>query len=136
MVVPLATFLAWISATFDSTGACIVEEIDQLEFDRFLAPGLADSRGPLTTFLGGAINGMEDCDASKIRMANQATVIVEVGKGGIDNDLEIPRECLYDPNPCRRISGSSAHCRLTIFAMVSADAASSASGHHARADGP
>ena len=36
------------------------------------------------SLLGGAINGMEDCDASKIRMANQATVIVEVVKGGID----------------------------------------------------
>ena len=88
----------------------------------------ADSRGALTTFLGGAINGMEDRDPSKIRMANRATVVVEVVKGGIDNDLEIPRECLHDPNPCR-VSGSSAHCRPTIFAMASADAASSASGH-------
>jgi len=80
--VPLANFLAWIPATTDSTGACIVDDIDQFEFDRFLAPGLADSRGPVTTFLGGAINGMEDCDASKIRMANQDTVIVEAVIGG------------------------------------------------------
>jgi hypothetical protein len=34
------------------------------------------------SLLGGAINGMEDCDASKIRMANQDTVIVEAVIGG------------------------------------------------------
>jgi hypothetical protein len=43
------------------------EDIDQLGFVRFLAPGLSDSRGALTTFLGGAVNGMEDREASKIR---------------------------------------------------------------------
>jgi len=71
------------------------EDIDQFEFKRFLAPVLADNRGALPSFLGGAINGMEDRDASKIRMANRAAVAVEVVEGGIDDDLQIPRECFH-----------------------------------------
>jgi hypothetical protein len=68
------------------------EDIDQFEFKRLLTPVLADNRDALPTFLGCAINGMEDRDASKIRMANRAAVAVEVVEGGIDDDFEIPSE--------------------------------------------
>lgn len=53
------------------------EDIDKFEFERLLAPVLADNRSGLPTFLSGAINGMEDRDASKIRMANRAAVAVQ-----------------------------------------------------------
>lgn len=73
------------------------EDIDQLELERVSAPLLTDSRGTLSSFLRGAIDGMEDRDAGKIRVANRAAVDVKVVEGGIDDDLDIPRESFHSP---------------------------------------
>jgi hypothetical protein len=69
------------------------QHIDQLKFQRLFAPCLADNRCSLSAFLGGAVNGMEDCDAGEIGVAKGASVaVVEFVEGRIDDDFQISSE--------------------------------------------
>jgi hypothetical protein len=68
------------------------EDVDQLEFERLLAPVLTDDGAPSSTFLSDAINGVEDRDAGKIRVANRTAIAVKVVKRRINYDFEIPSE--------------------------------------------
>jgi hypothetical protein len=66
------------------------EDIGQLKLERFLAPCLTDDGRALSAFLGGAVDGVEDRHAGKIRMANRAAIVKEVVEGGIDDGFKIP----------------------------------------------
>jgi hypothetical protein len=68
------------------------EDVDQLEFERLFAPVLTDDGGAFSTFLSDAINGVEDCDAGEIRVANRIAIAIKFVEGGVDNDFEIPSE--------------------------------------------